>query len=211
MDDRLVDPVRQRRPRRGDSGEDERDLAGPVGAAGHDRGPPPVVLDPDREVLALAQPEVDARDVRRAACAAGRREDLVDVRLVDRAALELDALGERERDRRRGHQRDDDRCREHAGQEPAILRRVSALLAAGAALGFVLAAQVGPVTLLIARSVLRGGRAVLVGLAMACAVASVDVLYATLGLAGVGRALTGGTPRLLLGLATAAILAAVGA
>ena len=88
---------------------------------------------------------------------------------------------------------------------------MSALLAAGAALGFVLAAQVGPVTLLIARSVLRGGRAVLVGLAMACAVASVDVLYATLGLAGVGRALTGGTPPLLLGLASAAILAAVGA
>jgi threonine/homoserine/homoserine lactone efflux protein len=88
---------------------------------------------------------------------------------------------------------------------------VSALLAAGAALGFVLAAQVGPVTLLIARSVLRGGRAVVVGLAMACAVASVDVLYATLGLAGVGRALTGGTPRLLLGLVSAAILTVVGA
>ena len=39
-------------------------------------------------------------------------------------------------------------------------------------------------TLLIVRSVLRGGRAVAVGLAMAGAVALVDVLYGTLGLGG---------------------------
>jgi threonine/homoserine/homoserine lactone efflux protein len=56
----------------------------------------------------------------------------------------------------------------------------------GYGLGLLLAAQVGPVTLLIVRSVLRGGRAFAVGLAMAAAVASIDVLYAALGLAGFG-------------------------
>lgn len=65
-------------------------------------------------------------------------------------------------------------------------------------------------TLLIVRSVLRGGRAVAVGLAMAGAVALVDVLYGTLGLAGVGRLLNGGALRLALGLASAAILVAIG-
>jgi threonine/homoserine/homoserine lactone efflux protein len=74
----------------------------------------------------------------------------------------------------------------------------------------VLAAQVGPVTLLIVRSVLRGGRAVAVGLAMASAVAFVDVLYGALGLAGVGRLLEGGLLRLVLGLVSAAILVAIG-
>jgi putative LysE/RhtB family amino acid efflux pump len=77
-------------------------------------------------------------------------------------------------------------------------------------IGLVLAAQVGPVTLLIVRSVLRGGRAVIVGLAMAVAVAAIDVLYATLGLAGVGRLLSAGALRLSLGLVSAAILALVG-
>jgi hypothetical protein len=66
------------------------------------------------------------------------------------------------------------------------------------------------VTLLIVRSVLRGGRAVAVGLAMAGAVAFVDVLYGTLGLAGVGRLLEGGVLRLVLGLLSAAILVAIG-
>jgi threonine/homoserine/homoserine lactone efflux protein len=69
---------------------------------------------------------------------------------------------------------------------------------------------VGPVTLLIVRSVLRGGRAVAVGLAMAGAVALVDVLYGTLGLAGVGRLLNEGVLRLALGLVSAAILVAIG-
>ena len=76
--------------------------------------------------------------------------------------------------------------------------------------GLLLAAQVGPVTLLVVRSVLRGGRAVTVGLAMAAAVAGIDLLYATLGLAGVGRLLSGGALRLVLGLASAAILVALG-
>jgi threonine/homoserine/homoserine lactone efflux protein len=85
------------------------------------------------------------------------------------------------------------------------------LVAAGAGLGFVLAAQVGPVTLLIVRSVLRGGHAVRVGLAMAGAVALIDVLYASLGLAGVGRLLQADGLRLVLGLVSAAVLVGIGA
>lgn len=86
-----------------------------------------------------------------------------------------------------------------------------ALLLAGYGVGFVLAAQVGPVTLLIVRSVVRGGRAVAVALAMAAAVALIDLLYATLGVAGVGRLLGGGGIRLAFGLLSAAILIAIGA
>jgi threonine/homoserine/homoserine lactone efflux protein len=88
---------------------------------------------------------------------------------------------------------------------------VPALLLAGYGVGFVLAAQVGPVTLLIVRSVVRGGRAVAVALAMAAAVALIDLLYATLGVAGVGRLLGGGGIRLAFGLLSAAILIAIGA
>ena len=88
---------------------------------------------------------------------------------------------------------------------------MTALLLAGAGLGLFLAAQVGPVTLLIVRSVLRGGRALLVGLAMAAAVALVDLLYATLGLFGAAQLLGGGTVRTALGLTSGAILVAIGA
>jgi hypothetical protein len=49
------------------------------------------------------------------------------------------------------------------------------------------------VTLLIVRSVLRGGRALAVGLAMAVAVAGIDLAYAIVGLSGVGRLLNGGS------------------
>ena len=85
------------------------------------------------------------------------------------------------------------------------------LLLIGLGLGFFLAAQVGPVTLLIVRSVLRGGRAVAVGVAMAAAVASIDVLYAALGLAGAGQLLGASAARLAFGLLSAAILVGVGA
>ena len=71
---------------------------------------------------------------------------------------------------------------------------------------FLLAAQVGPITLLIVRSIVRGGRAVVIGLLMAAAVAGVDLVYATVGLAGIGRLLEGDTVQLVLGLVTAAIL-----
>jgi threonine/homoserine/homoserine lactone efflux protein len=84
------------------------------------------------------------------------------------------------------------------------------LVLSGYGLGLFLAAQVGPVTLLIVRSVLRGGRALAVGLAMAVAVAAIDLAYAIVGLAGVGRLLNGGWARLWLGLLSAAILVAIG-
>jgi threonine/homoserine/homoserine lactone efflux protein len=84
-------------------------------------------------------------------------------------------------------------------------------LPAGFGLGLFLAAQVGPVTLLIVRTVLRGRRAIAVGLAMAGAVALVDVLYATLGLAGAGQLLDSERLRFPLGLASAAILVGIGA
>ena len=80
----------------------------------------------------------------------------------------------------------------------------------GFALGLFFAAQVGPVTLLIVRSVLRGGRALAIGLAMAFAVALIDVVYACLGLLGIGRLLSGGAVSVALGLVSAAILIAIG-
>jgi putative LysE/RhtB family amino acid efflux pump len=81
----------------------------------------------------------------------------------------------------------------------------------GYGLGLFLAAQVGPVTLLIVRSVLRGGRALAVGFAMAVAVAGIDLLYATIGLAGAGSLLNAGPTQFWLGLTSAAILVAIGA
>jgi len=76
--------------------------------------------------------------------------------------------------------------------------------------GLLLAAQVGPVTLLIVRSVLRAGRAVAVGLAMAAAVAAIDLAYAVIGLAGMGRLLSVESTRLWLGLLSAAIVVGIG-
>jgi putative LysE/RhtB family amino acid efflux pump len=84
------------------------------------------------------------------------------------------------------------------------------VFAAGFGIGFLVAAQVGPVTLLIVRTVLRGGRAIAVGLAMAVAVALVDLLYAAVGLAGVGRLLTADPLRLVFGLVSGSVLVAIG-
>jgi putative LysE/RhtB family amino acid efflux pump len=87
---------------------------------------------------------------------------------------------------------------------------MTGLVAAGFGLGVLLAAQIGPVTLLILRSVLRGGRALVVGLAMAGAVASIDVLYAAVGLAGAGALLEGDRLQFALGLVSALILVSIG-
>ena len=59
-------------------------------------------------------------------------------------------------------------------------------LGVGFGLGFLVSAQLGPVSLLVIRSVLRGGLAV--GLAMAAAVGLIDAGYATLGVPGRGPA-----------------------
>jgi putative LysE/RhtB family amino acid efflux pump len=88
---------------------------------------------------------------------------------------------------------------------------MAGLFLAGVGLGVLLAAQIGPVTLLIVRSVLRGGRALLVGLAMAAAVTLVDLLYATVGLMGVGAVFAEGAFRVTLGLLSAGVLIVIGA
>jgi putative LysE/RhtB family amino acid efflux pump len=82
-------------------------------------------------------------------------------------------------------------------------------LLVGYGLGLFVAAQIGPVSLLIVRSVVRGNFRI--GLAMAAAVALVDLGYAALGIAGVARALesTDGV-RVVLGFVGAAVLAAIG-
>ena len=104
------------------------------------------------------------------------------------------------------------RRRRHPGDCACIVCTFARVLVlTGYGLGLFLAAQVGPVTLLIVRSVLRGGRALAVGLAMAAAVAVIDLVYAIVGLAGVGRLLNGGSLRLWLGLLSAAVLIAIGA
>jgi putative LysE/RhtB family amino acid efflux pump len=79
----------------------------------------------------------------------------------------------------------------------------------GFGLGLFVAAQIGPVSLLIVRSVVRGDFRI--GMAMAAAVSLVDLSYAALGLAGVGRALeeTDGV-RIVLGFVGATVLAALG-
>jgi putative LysE/RhtB family amino acid efflux pump len=79
----------------------------------------------------------------------------------------------------------------------------------GFGLGLFVAAQIGPVSLLIVRSVLRGS--LRIGLAMAGGVALVDMLYASLGLAGVGRLIDAADgARLALGLLGAAVLVVLG-
>jgi len=78
----------------------------------------------------------------------------------------------------------------------------------GLGLGALVAAQVGPVTLLLVRSVLRG--AVITGLAMAAAVGLVDMLYATAGVAGAAPLLQIGPLELILGLVGASVLVVLG-
>jgi putative LysE/RhtB family amino acid efflux pump len=82
-------------------------------------------------------------------------------------------------------------------------------LLVGFGLGLFVAAQIGPVSLLIVRSVVRGNFRI--GFAMGAAVAIVDLGYAALGIAGVARALeaTGGTG-VVLGFIGAAILVVLG-
>jgi len=79
----------------------------------------------------------------------------------------------------------------------------------GYGLGLFVAAQIGPVSLLIVRSVVRGN--FWIGFAMATAVALVDLGYAALGLAGVGRLLEeNDAVRLTFGFVGAAVLVTLG-
>lgn len=78
----------------------------------------------------------------------------------------------------------------------------------GLGVGFFVAVQVGPVTLLMIRSIVRGALAT--GLAMTAAVTLVDTLYASIGLAGPARLFRGETFGLVLGLAGGAVLVFIG-
>ena len=86
---------------------------------------------------------------------------------------------------------------------------MSSAFVVGFGLGALVAAQLGPISLLLIRTVMRG--AVLSGLAIGCAVAIVDTLYAMLGVAGAAPLLQIDPLRLALGLVGAAVLVALGA
>jgi putative LysE/RhtB family amino acid efflux pump len=81
-------------------------------------------------------------------------------------------------------------------------------LTTGLGLGFLVAAQVGPVWLLTVRSVLRGR--VAAGIAIGAAAALVDTAYAALGVAGAARLLEFGGLRVALGLVGAGVLVFIG-
>jgi putative LysE/RhtB family amino acid efflux pump len=74
----------------------------------------------------------------------------------------------------------------------------------GFGLGFLVALQLGPMSLLLIRSTLRDG--VRVGLAIGAGVAIVDALYAGLGAAGAAPLLTIGPLRLVLGIVGTLVL-----
>jgi len=86
---------------------------------------------------------------------------------------------------------------------------VPAALLAGGGLGFLVGAQVGPIWLLCARSSLRHGTRV--GLGIGAGAAVVDLLYAALGVAGAASLLAATGLRLAFGLLGAAVLVALGA
>jgi threonine/homoserine/homoserine lactone efflux protein len=78
----------------------------------------------------------------------------------------------------------------------------------GGVLGFLVAAQVGPIWLLCARSALRYGT--LVGLAIGAGAAVIDLTYAALGVAGVARLVEVSWLRPVLGTIGACVLAWIG-
>jgi putative LysE/RhtB family amino acid efflux pump len=82
-------------------------------------------------------------------------------------------------------------------------------LLVGFGLGFLVALQLGPMSLFLIRSTLRRGWTV--GLAIGAGIATVDALYAALGAAGAAPLLTIGPLRLVLGLVGAAVLVVLGA
>ena len=84
-----------------------------------------------------------------------------------------------------------------------------AAVSSGLALGFLVAAQVGPIWLLCARTALRHG--LLGGLAVGLGAALVDTAYASLGAAGMARLLELPALHTALGLAGAAVLLVLGA
>jgi putative LysE/RhtB family amino acid efflux pump len=86
---------------------------------------------------------------------------------------------------------------------------LAAALLAGAGLGFLVGAQVGPIWLLCARSSLRHGARV--GLGIGAGAAVVDLLYAALGVAGAASLLAATGFRASFGLLGASVLVFLGA
>jgi putative LysE/RhtB family amino acid efflux pump len=82
-------------------------------------------------------------------------------------------------------------------------------LAIGFGMGFLVAAQIGPMSLFLIRSVLRGS--VRTGLAIGAGIALVDTLYAAAGSAGAAPVLSIERVRVVLGIAGALVLVALGA
>jgi putative LysE/RhtB family amino acid efflux pump len=81
-------------------------------------------------------------------------------------------------------------------------------LALGFGFGFVVALQLGPMSLFLVRSTLRSGW--VVGLAIGAAIAVVDAIYAAAGAAGAAPLLAIGPLRTVLSLLGAAVLFALG-
>jgi putative LysE/RhtB family amino acid efflux pump len=79
----------------------------------------------------------------------------------------------------------------------------------GFGLGFLVALQLGPMSLFLIRSTLRRGWAV--GLAVGAGIAVIDGVYASLGAAGAVPLLEIGPLRIVLGLVGAAVLVVLGA
>jgi threonine/homoserine/homoserine lactone efflux protein len=82
------------------------------------------------------------------------------------------------------------------------------VVALGFGLGFVVAAAIGPISLLCIRTVLRG--ALGAGVAIGAGAAVVDATYALLGALGAGRLLEVGPLQVVLGVAGAAVIAWLG-
>jgi putative LysE/RhtB family amino acid efflux pump len=78
----------------------------------------------------------------------------------------------------------------------------------GFGLGFVVALQLGPLSLYLIRSTLRAGLAV--GLAIAAGIAIIDLAYAALGAAGAAPLLAIGSLDVVLGLVGASVLVLLG-
>jgi putative LysE/RhtB family amino acid efflux pump len=83
------------------------------------------------------------------------------------------------------------------------------VVALGFGLGFVVAAAIGPISLLCIRTVLRG--ALGAGVAIGAGAATVDALYALLGALGAGKLLEIDALQVALGLTGAVVLVLLGA
>lgn len=98
--------------------------------------------------------------------------------------------------------------RSHRAGAALTVPTSAAAFSSGLALGFLVAAQVGPIWLLCARTALRHGFAG--GLAVGVGAALVDTAYACLGVAGMARLIELPALRVGLGLAGAAVLLFLG-